>query len=453
MTVLNPSILLFFCYNILERGIIMSILLIGLGVSNQAIASHYIKRKFDFDIFNDAPLKIELKTFTDTKIFTDFSKIDFTKYKFIVKSPGIPPHHPIFKEISNSGVPVLNDISFGLYLTNRPIIGVTGSNGKSTVSSLVHHLLKSTGASLSGNIGYSFFDEILSNRTSPIVLELSSFQLRELTNLNIDVTCFLNFSPTHLDYHQTEDDYFHSKVNLFKRQSPDKPFIFNLDDEVVSDSALIRGGNILSFSLDKPSASAYFDGKDFYFFSEKWFSIDDIQLTGEHNAQNVMASVLIALKFVDKETILSNLSSFNGISHRLESIKGLPFPVYNDSKSTNPASVITALKAVTEPSILFLGGKNRNSDFSVLKPYLNNVLMIVTFGETANSIFDEFSGEIPVFSFTYLGEAIYFANEHNPELLTYLFSPGCSSWDEFENFEERGDYFKSSLSSYFKKTY
>jgi UDP-N-acetylmuramoylalanine--D-glutamate ligase len=431
----------------------MSILLIGLGISNQAIASHYIKRKFEFDIFNDAPLKVELKTSTDTKIFTDFSTIDFTKYKFIIKSPGIPPHHPIFKEISKSGVPVLNDIGFGLYLTNRPIIGITGSNGKSTVSSLTHHLLKSTGASLSGNIGYSFFDEILSNRTSPIVLELSSFQLRELSNLNIDVTCFMNFSPTHLDYHLTEEDYFHSKINLFKSQSVDKPFIFNLDDEVVSDTALTRGGNINGFSLENPKAPAYFDGKDFYFSREKWFSIDDIQLTGDHNAQNVMASVLMALNYVDKETIISQISSFSGISHRLESIKGLPFPAFNDSKSTNPASVITALKAVSEPSILFLGGKNRNSDFSVLKPYLNNVLMIVTFGESGHLIREEFSGEIPIFTFNYLGEAIDFANEHNPELLTYLFSPGCSSWDEFENFEERGDFFKSSLHTYFNKTY
>jgi UDP-N-acetylmuramoylalanine--D-glutamate ligase len=422
-------------------------LLIGFGKSNQIIAQYLKLTNTIFHIYNDGKILSDFSLPKETLIFHSKEEINPSLYYQFIKSPGVPHFHPVIKIAIDSNTPVLNEISFGLPFVKNPMIGITGTNGKTTVTSLIEHILTKEKSAGVGNNGNSFLIEALYS-DKKLVVELSSFQLKDIKSFSPDVSIFLNFSPSHLDYHLTLEDYLDSKKNIVCKQDTNKPFIYNMDDPIISEIAQIRGGNLRSFSTVNSNATGFFDGDTFFINNEPWLDKNELLLIGEHNYQNVLSSILACLDFERKENIIMRIKTFSGVEHRLEYIDNQNnFSIYNDSKSTNPISTLSAINAFDNPVVLLMGGLDRGNDFSCLKEHISKIKHISFYGQSGPALFKEFSTLVPSSLHSTLEESIDNSFTYINEQTTLLFSPGCASWDQFKNFEERGSLFKKKIES------
>lgn len=372
-------------------------------------------------------------------------------YDMMVKNPGILPTHKCVQKARELNIKIINEVELAYSYLPRDIkiIGITGSNGKTTTTTLVYEFLKATKKSvcLGGNIGYplcSLVDKI--KPEDILLLEISDHQLVDMYDFKCDISALLNLSETHLDLHGTYDNYKKAKKKIFNNQIESDIAILNYDDK-----------EVMQLTSDVKVQKKYFsvkEKKDVYIENDIIkignfeLNTKDIKLKGIHNYENIMAALLIIDTLgIDLECTRDVLKNFNGVEHRIEfvrEINGVTY--YNDSKSTNPVATITALNTFTNPTILLLGGFERNQNFNELSDYLGHVKCIICYGETKNRI-KEFADKqnIKCFAFDSLKESIQKAVEISERNDTVLLSPASASWDQYDNFETRGNEFKETI--------
>jgi UDP-N-acetylmuramoylalanine--D-glutamate ligase len=376
----------------------------------------------------------------------------------VVKSPGIPEKAPIVKKLREKGIPVISEIEFAGRYTNANIIGITGSNGKTTTTSLTYHILKDAGVNvgLAGNIGNSFAYQVATEKFDHYVLELSSFMLDDMFQFRVNIAVLLNITPDHLDrYDHKMENYAASKFRVIQNQTAADYFIYCEDDPETM--KMMEGRKIeaqqLPFSIKKKlSPGAYLDQDELIINTLKehfQMSINELALQGKHNIYNSMASGIVAKVLeLRNETIRESMGSFRNIEHRLEfvaKISGINF--INDSKATNVNSTWYALESMTTPVVLILGGVDKGNDYNMLKDLVKQkVKAIVCLGKDNRRIHEAFDDDVEVIVNTFSAqEAVQVAYHLAKKGDTVLLSPACASFDLFKNYEDRGTQFKQAV--------
>ncbi|SDQ62920.1 UDP-N-acetylmuramoyl-L-alanine--D-glutamate ligase [Virgibacillus salinus] len=369
--------------------------------------------------------------------------------EIVVKNPGIPYDNPILVEAKKRDISIITEIEIAGNLVESSIIGITGSNGKTTTTTLTTEMLvkSNQSAKIAGNIGYVATDVAKSlGKEEKMVLELSSFQLMGVKTFKPKIAVLLNIFEAHLDYHKTFENYKEAKCNVFANQSEDDFLIYNADDPVVSEAVLSAKSMKIPFSLKKRlNEGAWVDKTSIYFKSEKIIDKSDIVLVGAHNLENILAAISAAkLSGASNEGIREVLINFSSVKHRLqfvENIDGRLF--YNDSKATNILASQKALSSFKQPTILLAGGLDRGNEFDDLIPYLNNVKGVILFGETKEKLKKTASdaGVEVILTVNDMNQAVKQAYSISERDDVILLSPACASWDQYRTFEERGDMF------------
>ena len=368
-------------------------------------------------------------------------------FDMVIKNPGVMPFHELLIEANKLNIPIYNEmeVAFHFLPKNIKIIGVTGSNGKTTTTTIIYELLKKMNISvvLGGNIGFPLSEVIpLIKNGDVLLLEISDHQLINFKDFKTDISVLTNLCQTHLDYHGNYENYKKVKHNIFNHHTE-------------KDIAIINQNNLDSMDITKDikSKKEYFNGKDafikddFIFIKdEKIININDIKIKGQHNYENIMAALLVINEFgINKDIIKDFFMNFNGVEHRIEFVcqkDNLKF--YNDSKATNPTSTITALDSFNEDIYLILGGMQRNQNFHELDNHLKNVKKIYAIGQVTDEVFD-YAKEVNINSekcYT-LSKAMEMIKNDNLNNGVVLLSPASASWDQYDKFETRGDEFKN----------
>lgn len=408
-----------------------------------AIADHYKKQLEDWNI------SFEEKQHTEELILNAVE---------VIKSPGIPDKAPIIKKLKEQGIPVISEIEFaGRYCTAK-IIGITGSNGKTTTSSLTYHILKDAGLNvgLAGNIGKSFAYQVATEKFDLYVLELSSFMLDDMFKFKVDIAVLLNITPDHLDrYDYKLENYAASKFRVTQNQTAADYFIYCADDPETIKGMADRKfeAQLLPFSIEKKiEPGAYLENDNIVINTNQehfTMSIKELALQGKHNIYNSMASGIVARVLeLRNETMRESMGNFKAIEHRLEfvaNISGIRF--INDSKATNVNSTWYALESMSSDVILILGGVDKGNDYGMLKDLVKHkVKSIVCLGKDNKRIHDAFEDDVDVIVNTFSAqEAAQVAYHLATKGDTVLLSPACASFDLFKNYEDRGNQFKAAV--------
>ncbi|WP_121639949.1 UDP-N-acetylmuramoyl-L-alanine--D-glutamate ligase [Virgibacillus sp. Bac330] len=367
----------------------------------------------------------------------------------IVKNPGISYDNPIVTAAQQRGIPVITEIEIAGQLASGPIIGITGSNGKTTTTTLTTEMLKQSEkpVKVAGNIGIVATDVAKNlHPNENLVLELSSFQLMGVDQFKPKIAVLLNIFKAHLDYHKTWENYKQAKYNIFKNQKKDDFLVYNAEDKSLIEAIKLSKAQKIPFSVKrKQSDGAWLDNEAIYFKEEKIMERKDIVLLGSHNYENILASVAAAkLSGATNEGIQKVLSMFTGVKHRLQFVENhCERLFYNDSKATNCLATQKALSAFNQPIILLAGGLDRGNGFDELLPYMKHVKAMVLFGETASKLENlGMKAQISNIRITKnVQTAVQEAYEISEPNDVILLSPACASWDQYRTFEERGDMF------------
>ncbi|AIW29743.1 MULTISPECIES: UDP-N-acetylmuramoyl-L-alanine--D-glutamate ligase [Bacillus] len=367
----------------------------------------------------------------------------------LIKNPGIPYENIMVEEAQRRGIPVWTEIELAYYITNAKFIGITGSNGKTTTTTLIYEMLKadSIKALVAGNIG-TVASEVAYHADGDewIVTELSSFQLMGTHAFRPEIGLILNVFDAHLDYHHSRENYEKAKQNVYLHQLESDTAIVNQSDETVVRLAESGKAGTVPFSVHQELSSGAFikDGM-LMFGDEAILPVDDIVLPGAHNLENILAAVAAAKTAgASNKAIQKVLTSFTGVKHRLQYVTAIQNRrFYNDSKATNILATSKALSAFKAPVILLAGGLDRGNGFDDLKPYMDNVKAVLTFGQTAPKI-EKLGNELGIQHVKRVDnveQAVSAAFALSNEGDVILLSPACASWDQFKTFEERGDMF------------
>lgn len=376
----------------------------------------------------------------------------------IMKSPGIPDKAPIIKKAHEKGIAVISEIEFASQYTDSLIVGITGSNGKTTTTLLTHHIFKEAGlqVGLGGNIGYSFAELVATKNPPYYVLEISSFQLDGIEHFAPHIAVLLNITPDHLDrYDYKFENYINSKFRIAMNQTENDYLIYDADDEVITQwlSTHTIKSKLIPFSIEKelPQGAFLKDNKIYIMLENQTTEIDveEISLRGKHNIKNTMAaSVAARLVNIRNNSLRESLKGFKGAPHRLEEVKVVDGVTYvNDSKATNVNSVFYALDTIKTPIVWIVGGQDKGNDYNSLLPYVHEkVRAIVCLGVDNSPIIQSFHNTIGTLVETRsMDEAVKLAQGFAQEGDTVLLSPACASFDLFKNYEERGDLFKAAV--------
>lgn len=376
----------------------------------------------------------------------------------IMKSPGIPDKAPIIKKAHEKGIAVISEIEFASQYTDSLIVGITGSNGKTTTTLLTHHIFKEAGlqVGLGGNIGYSFAELVATENPPYYVLEISSFQLDGIEHFAPHIAVLLNITPDHLDrYDYKFENYINSKFRIAMNQTENDYLIYDADDEVITQwlSTHTIKSKLIPFSIEKelPQGAFLKDNKIYIMLENQTTEIDveEISLRGKHNIKNTMAaSVAARLVNIRNNSLRESLKGFKGAPHRLEEVKVVDGVTYvNDSKATNVNSVFYALDTIKTPIVWIVGGQDKGNDYNSLLPYVHEkVRAIVCLGVDNTPIIQSFYNTIGTLVETRsMDEAVKLAQGFAQEGDTVLLSPACASFDLFKNYEERGDLFKAAV--------
>ena len=370
-------------------------------------------------------------------------------FDYVIKNPGIKYDNPVVVKAKELGIKVINEVEMAYSFLDKSvnIIGVTGSNGKTTTTTLISEFMKNSfdNVYLGGNIGIplsNFVRDIKPN--SYLVLEISDHQLCDMYDFKTNVSVLTNITPTHLDFHKSYEVYQMTKKKIFNNHTSDDLAVINKDDEVSMKITDDIKSTKVYYGHDKTNL-AYYDEEVIYYDGKLVIKLDDIILKGKHNYQNIMGAIIAVKKYgVTDEVIQKVLKEFKGVEHRLEyvdTIDGVTY--YNDSKATNCVSTITALNSFDKPTILLLGGYDRGHSFHDLDNSMKNVKCVVCFGETKNRI-EEFCNDLNIkcYKNDTLKEAMNVVKDICTSGDVVLLSPACASWDQYDRFEDRGDEFK-----------
>jgi UDP-N-acetylmuramoylalanine--D-glutamate ligase len=376
----------------------------------------------------------------------------------VMKSPGIPDNSPIVKKLKEKGVSVISEIEFAAPYTQATIIGITGSNGKTTTTMLTHHLLKAAGLNvgLGGNIGKSFAWQIADNKYDSYVLELSSFQLDGIENFKPHIAIITNISPDHLDrYNYKYENYIDAKFRITMNQTEEDYLIYDADDEAISEwlKTHTTKAKLIPFSLTKTfSDGAYIQNNKMEIkINQEEFTMDTehIALEGKHNMKNAMAATSVAkLMQIRKATIRESLSNFQGVEHRLEKVLKIQNVQYiNDSKATNVNATFFALDSMNAPTVWIVGGVDKGNDYNELMSLVREkVKAIICLGVDNKKIIDVFGNVVDMMiEVDNMDDAVRMAQRLSEKGDVVLLSPACASFDLFENYEDRGNQFKQAV--------
>jgi UDP-N-acetylmuramoylalanine--D-glutamate ligase len=439
--------------------------LVILGGGESGIGAALLGKQQGYDVFlSDAgyiheKYKTELSTH---KI--EFEEGGHTKEKIfnateVVKSPGIPDKNEIVESIRAKAIPVISEIELAYrFKGDAKIVAITGSNGKSTTTSLIYHICKTAGmdCALVGNIGYSFAKQVAEDSKPLYVAEISSFQLDDIKDFRADVSVLLNITEDHLDrYDYSFEKYINSKFRIIENQTMKDYFIYNADDEVIKNKlhATTLHTNSLPFSMKyEPTNGGYIKGKNMMLRVQEErisMSIYDFALKGKHNQYNTMAAgIAAAVLGIRKERIREAVKSFESLEHRMEfvaTVRGIEF--INDSKATNVNSTWFALESMEKPVVLILGGIDKGNDYTLIEGLVKEkVKAIVCMGVDNKKIHTAFDGIVSsIVDTASAEEAVNAAFRKATKGDVVLLSPACSSFDLFNNYEDRGRQFKRAV--------
>jgi len=369
----------------------------------------------------------------------------------VVVSPGVPPDAPPLAAAREAGIAVVSELDLGFRaLGDTRTIAITGTNGKTTTTALIAHLLRSAGlpAEAVGNIGRPVSDLALSlPRPRWLAVEVSSFQLHDSPNLAPDIGVLTNLAPDHLDRYATVDEYYADKALLFRNATPDSVWVLNGDDPTVLKLAAGVRGAVARFSIAHP-ADAWFDraGRRLMLGGEPLLDRDELALLGAHNVANALAGAL-ALEHagVAPATIAEGLRTFRALPHRLEPVREVGGVLWiNDSKATNIASTVVAVEAMSRPFVLLLGGRHKGEPYTRLGPLLKErCRLVIAYGEAGSLVAADLEAQVPLARGTTFADVLEQARKAAQPGDAVLLSPACSSYDQFKNYEERGAVFRS----------
>lgn len=377
--------------------------------------------------------------------------------ELIVKSPGIPETAEIVQLALERNIEVISEIEFASWYTTANLIGVTGTNGKSTTVSMIQHLLSQAGLKsvLAGNIGSSFAQAVALSTPDHFVLELSSFQLDGIKQFRPHIAALINISPDHLDRYSSYDDYIAAKFRIAMNQEEEDYFIYDADDQVItqamekypirSQKLPFSTGRMLEEGawLEQEQITIKINNK------EHIMPISSLSLQGQHNTKNAMAAATVAtLLKIRKDTIRESLANFQGVEHRLEKVLKINNVMYiNDSKATNVNATFFALDSMTTPTVWIVGGVDKGNDYKQLLPLVNEkVKAIICLGVDNDNLIEHFGSCVDVMVETdSMGGAVQLAYRLAGRGDTVLLSPACASFDLFENYEDRGRQFKEAV--------
>ncbi|MEZ4855685.1 MAG: UDP-N-acetylmuramoyl-L-alanine--D-glutamate ligase [Gelidibacter sp.] len=406
-----------------------------------------IKQKYK-DVLIHNEIEFEDNQHTESKILNA---------NLVMKSPGIPDKTPLIKQLIAANIPVISEIEFASKFTDATIVGITGSNGKTTTATLTHHILKQEmEVGLSGNIGKSFANQILEYNYPNYVLEISSFQLDGIIEFKPHIAVLLNITPDHLDrYDYKFENYINSKFRIAMNQTKNDYLIYDADDEVINDwlkSHKIQS-TLVPFSLTKVIENgAYLDNENIKITlnnNQIIMPTANLALEGKHNIKNAMAASTVAhLLKIRKQTIRESLENFQGVEHRLEHVLKINKVQYiNDSKATNVNATYYALESMDAPTVWIVGGVDKGNDYNELFPFVNEkVKAIICLGVDNEKLLATFGNMVDVIVETqFMSEAVKIAYKIAKAGDNVLLSPACASFDLFENYEDRGRQFKDAV--------
>lgn len=378
----------------------------------------------------------------------------------VIKSPGIPDTASLIVALREKNIPVISEIEFAGRYNKAKTICITGSNGKTTTTMWIYHILRKAkfNVGLAGNVGQSFAKQVAEEEYDWYVIELSSFQLDGMYDFKADIAILLNITPDHLDrYAYKMENYMQSKFRIIQNQTENDWFIFNADDQIIMDEINARDLKVQKapFSLTNPQVvGGYVDSKQQITINIKdqfTMSIHDLALKGKHNAQNSLASGIASrILEIRKDVVRESLTDFVNVEHRLEfvaKVHGIEF--INDSKATNVNSTWFALESMDKPTVWIVGGVDKGNDYNELMELVTDkVKAIICLGENNSKIIEAFEGKVEtIVEARTAMEAVAYGYRLASKDETVLLSPACASFDLFENYEERGNMFKEAVRS------
>lgn len=401
------------------------ILVLGKGISGEG-AHHFLKH---FNIEHD---------------YLALDEVKRDDYELVIKSPGIPYQNEYIKKMLKKNVKIITDVELISMILTREFIGITGTNGKTTTTTLIYEgLKKQYEAICCGNIGVSIGEAALnSKRQSLFVVELSSFELMGVKNFKPHIAIILNLESAHMDYHENMEQYLKAKLRITENQKKEDYLIYNYDAKNLKDK-IVTNATIRTFSLDNEEASCYIKKGYIYYFRKKQIKIKDLDKTSKYNY--LSSYIALRLYGISNAKIRKVFKDFKGIPHRLEKICN---DIYNDAKATNPSATIYAIKKLDREVILICGGYNRGEDLEELIPYLSFIKKVYTYGMTANIVYKFMKKhQIPVEKKEKLSELFPKVLKENKGK-TILYSPMFASYDQYRSFEERGEEFTYLVKKY-----
>ncbi len=377
--------------------------------------------------------------------------------QLVIKSPGIPNHIKLIQDLKRHGILIISEIEFASQYTDATLIGITGTNGKTTTALLTYEILKNAGfnVGLAGNIGKSFALQVANSDYEYYVLEISSFQLDDIQDFVPDISVITNITPDHLDrYNYSFDEYIKSKLKIVQNQKKSDFFLFNIDDYHLK-SAVQKtkiDAQKISFGIDTSHSQTTFKNKNIKIKNQKSITMinsTQFKLSGRHNLLNAMAAATIGnLLDISKESIRDSLTHFKGAPHRMEKVLTIQHVAYvNDSKATNINATYFALESIDNQLIWIVGGVDKGNQYESLLPLIRKkAKAIICLGIDNTKLKDIFDGVCEIFIETQsMSEAVKIACKVSEPKDTVLLSPACASFDLFENYEDRGNQFKAAV--------
>lgn len=375
----------------------------------------------------------------------------------VVKSPGIPNNAPMIEKLKAQGTSIISEIEFAGRYTNAKMICITGSNGKTTTTSLIYHIFKSAGynVGLAGNIGQSLALQVAEKNYDYYIIELSSFQLDNMYDFRANIAILMNITPDHLDrYDYKMQNYVDAKFRITQNQTEEDAFVFWNDDPIIQKELSKYGlkARLYPFAeIKENGVIAYTDNNKVYFDAPIAFNMEqeELALTGKHNLYNSLAAGITAnLSGIRKEIIREGLMTFKGVEHRLEKVANVKGATYiNDSKATNVNSCFYALQSMKTPTILILGGKDKGNDYNEIKDLVKEKCVGLVYMGLHNEKLHQFFDPIglPVRDVQSMKDAVQACYEMAKPGDTVLLSPCCASFDLFKSYEDRGEQFKACV--------
>ncbi len=438
------------------------VLILGLSKSGISAAKYLNELGADCLISEKAPFdeknreKIEELEALGIKVENNGHSEEFIEDSYLaITSPGIPQHNEIFRRLKEKRIPYISEIELAFEEAQSPFIAITGTNGKTTTTALVSHILSTEyKAPECGNIGTPPTSLLLS-KPDYYVCEVSSYQLAMSPAFRPQIACFLNFTPDHIDWHGGLENYFKAKASMFREDKKPAFAVFNYNDERVRQFALEYGGEKYFFGKELDKNCAFVENGVIYFKKqgekEEIIRTDELQLVGEHNFENVMCAIICAKTVgIDKDNLKDALKSFKPVEHRIEyvaTIDGKMF--YNDSKGTNPEATMVAMKSFPNKKVVLIaGGRDKNTDLTEFCDYANKYISeIILIGEAAERFKENLTknGFNNIKNANSLEDATDKARETDCEIV--LLSPACASFDMFKSYEQRGEVFKNYVLS------